>query len=271
MSLEQTQSAILREAVDLDGLESLLTYMAIGFTFNSSFNILKDNARAAIPKSEADRLKTEFARFASRKSKSYLRVRIPLILIGLTRFGVDLAAGLDLGTRLQMFKSLISDFDSKRTDAATLAALKEIAARGLNRRYYSSKLNATLDPVSSFFDGRTPGSFSNALVEFTNELSAQASPPPSITLTPVPNREQDREIRVLEGDGTAPTISVVEDPLPPVVTVTAPEDELPDTETPVSKMQSTPEPKFKGGLKVVGLGILAVITIGITARALRRQ
>jgi hypothetical protein len=271
MSLAQTQSVILRDAVDLDGLEALLTYMAIGFTFNSSFSVLTNNPRAAIPRSEADRLKAEFARFASRKSKSYLRVRIPLILIGLTQFGADRAAGVDLGTRLQTFKSLISDFDTRRIDPPTFAALKEIATRGLNRRYYTSKLNATLDPVSAFFDGQTPSSFSNALVEFTNELNAQASPPSSITLTPVPNREQDRDIRVLEGDGTTPTISVVEDPLPPVVTITAPEDNPPDTETPVSKMQSTSESKFKGGLKLVGLGILAAITIGITARALKRR
>ena len=49
MAVQDVKIAVLSDNIDLDGLESLLQYLAIGFTANTEFRILKSSGRAAKP------------------------------------------------------------------------------------------------------------------------------------------------------------------------------------------------------------------------------
>ena len=175
MAVQDVKIAVLSDNIDLDGLESLLQYLAIGFTANTEFRILKSSGRAAkVPKSEADQLKSQFIRMFGGKPKSYLRARIPLLVIGLAVFSDDRARGNSLRDRLSAFKGLIQNVDTENLSGEDLRHLRTLIRDGLNRPYYTQSLNNSLDPIAAFFDGQIPGSFSNAVQELTRLLESQS-------------------------------------------------------------------------------------------------
>ena len=266
MSLSLIKSEILQDSIDLEGIEALLTYLSLGFSFNSSFPVIKRQPRTSIPKTEADAVKLHFSRIIRGKQKSYLRARIPLILIGLIGFGLERARGESLETRVQNFKALWTQFDESSLDGSQLRLLQDIAAQGLKRRYYTSKLNPTLDSVSSFFAGVTPNSYSNAVEEFIGLTRAMEIPeappspteppaePPKAVLTPV--EDAPPRPRVLN-ERTEPTLTVVPSPTPEIELV----EPLDDTKT-KSTNEEDKDSAMSNTLKFTLMGGAAALLFG---------
>lgn len=266
MSISRSKSIILEERVDLDELESLLRYLALGFTFFSKFSVIANNSNAAIPKSEANTLKQKFDKTFSGKSKSYLRARIPILLIGIVQFSDSRAQGAPLSDRAAQFENLIKDVDSGTLSRNEFDTLIQTAQNGLNRPYYTSKLNQTLDPLSSFFDGQTPNSFSNALLD-TVALLQSKKPNDTPVLREVGDTPE-RTITIVEGDGSPPQIRLIEDDIPPVDTVTPPKDTKEDSSKSVEPPQS---PSLGIPLLYAGAGVMLGTLIGFIARKARRS
>ena len=207
--LQLTKENIQTKSVDLDDLQALIQYLAVGLTFQNGFQILKHAVKSNITKAQATRLRNEFLSLVGGKPKSYLRARLPLFMIGIVQYGTQAVLNEPIINRINAFKSLLRRFDEGSLNTDTLETIKATCSQGLSLPYYTSKLNNTLDPVSSFFDGRTPNSFSNSLAEFARLIDQrlQAS---------TPNRDRD----------TQPTVRVVEEPERTVTVVEEPEREL---------------------------------------------
>lgn len=207
--LQLTKENIQTKSVDLDDLQALIQYLAVGLTFQNGFQILKHAVKSNITKAQATRLRNEFLSLVGGKPKSYLRARLPLFMIGIVQYGTQAVLNEPIINRINAFKSLLRRFDEGSLNTDTLETIKATCSQGLSLPYYTSKLNNTLDPVSSFFDGRTPNSFSNSLAEFARLIDQrlQAS---------APNRDRD----------TQPTVRVVEEPERTVTVVEEPEREL---------------------------------------------
>jgi hypothetical protein len=216
--LQLTKENIQARSVDLDELQALIQYLAVGLSFQSSFELLKHSNRSKISKAQATRLRSEFLTLVGGKPKTYLRARLPLFMIGLVQYSTQAILNQPVVTRIDTFKSLLSGFDSNSLSSNVLQTLKAACSQGLSLPYYTSKLNSTLDPVSSFFNGQTPNSFSNSLAEFVSLLDQRLqadrperdqAEPPSIKVV----EEPEREIRLLPRDeAEEPSVTEV---LPP--------------------------------------------------------
>ena len=171
--METTRRAITRNDVNLSEIEGLLRYLAIGFSFASSFQIVKSNSSASITKSEASRLRSEYSEMFKGRTKLFLRRCLPLLLIGIVEFAVQKADGVGLTQRLSDFKGLIRKYYDRDFTVDERTAILEMA-NSLRAPYYADTLNASLDPVKSFFDGKAPNSFSNAVSEFIESLDQPA-------------------------------------------------------------------------------------------------
>ena len=243
--LQLTKENIQARSVDLDELQALIQYLAVGLSFQSSFEILKHSNKSKISKAQATRLRSEFLALVGGKPKSYLRARLPLFMIGIVQYSTQAILNEPVVTRINTFKSLLNGFDNSTLSANVLQTLKTICSQGLSLPYYTSKLNSTLDPVSSFFSGQTPNSFSNSLTEFVGLLDQRLQADRS-------EREQPERPTVREVEEPERTVTVVEEPerdlrlLPrdeaeePVVTEVSP----PNTDTPIIQIVDTRrEPK----------------------------
>lgn len=206
--MEPTRSVIASNSVDLSEIEALLRFLALGFSFASSFQVIKSNTLSSIPKSEATRLRTEFSALFGGRAKRYLRKRLPLLLIGLVQFAVQKSNSVELTQRLTDFKDLIRKYDDADFSVTERSAILDMATH-LEKPYYSDFLNSTLDPLSSFFDGQTPKSFSNAVTEFVDSLG---QPDVVVVLTPA--------------DPSTPNLRLLEDDKDPNLTVVLPEFEI---------------------------------------------
>ncbi len=216
--LQLTKENIQARSVDLDDLQALIQYLGVGLSFQSAFKILKHSNRSSISKAQATRLRNEFLILVEGKPKSYLRARLPLFMIGLVQYSTQATLSLPVLNRIDSFKSILNGFDSNTLSVDVLQTLKAICSQGLSLPYYTSKLNSTLDPVSSFFDGQTPNSFSNALAEFVSLLDRRIqadrperdqAEPPNIKVV----EEPKRELRLLPRDeAEEPTVTEVSPP-----------------------------------------------------------
>jgi len=224
--LQLTKENIQARSVDLDELQALIQYLAVGLSFQSSFKILKHSNRSSISKAQATRLRSEFLKLVGGKPKSYLRARLPLFMIGLVQYSTQAILNQPVVTRIDTFKSLLSGFDGNSLSPKVLQTLKATCSQGLSLPYYTGKLNSTLDPVSSFFSGQTPNSFSNSLTEFVSlldqrlqadrpEMEQHERPPvreveePTVTVV----EEPERELRLLpRDDAEDPTMTEVSPP-----------------------------------------------------------
>lgn len=171
MSLAQTAPHILTRDVDLDGIESLLFFMNVGFSLNSKFKVLKADRRGDISKAAAERLKSTFSEIMRGLSKSQARALIPAFLIGLVVFSKETSAGVPIATRLQAFKTYIQKVKDNNLANDERESTLQILREGFSQSYYRDKLNPTLDSVSSLFNGQTPNSFTNAVNEMTSKIT----------------------------------------------------------------------------------------------------
>lgn len=259
MALIDIERSVLSDAVDLDGLEGLLRYLAIGFTPDTKFRILKTNDHTAeIPKSEADRLKSQFFRMFGGKPKSYLRSRIPILVLGIVMFSDGKARGQSLNDRLSAFAKLIQDVDSANLSNEDLVSLRRLVGEGLDRLYYTQYLNSALDPFASFFDGQTPRSFSNAVQECVRALDSQGiQKDPTISVVEDPKRN----LRLLGEDERVYTR--LDEPLPDVSIIDAPGSTAPPEVTGSVKSANVKNiPNFAYG----AIGAFAGFTLGYFIR-----
>ena len=259
--MENVRAVIVRNDVDLSEIEGLLRYLAIGFTFASSFQVVKSQQGSRIPIAEADRLRNEFSAMFNGQPKTYLRKRIPLLLIGLVQFGVGRSEGLSLDQRIQGFKDLISKYDTQGFSIAEQAQILEMAD-ALSKPYYATQLNTSLDPISSFFEGVKPNSYSNAVSEFKDSMQR----PSVVRLEDDEEEEPERTIRIVEGD---------EETTPPKIEVVLPEVEIIESGDQAEEVKKeptvSPKPipaKSNKGL-FIGLGVAAALTV--TVLLLRRK
>jgi hypothetical protein len=258
----------MRDAIDLDGLESLLRYLAIGFTLDIDFRILKGaGASAKIPLSEADRLKRLFGDQFYGKSKSYLRAHLPNLILGLAVFSKSRAEGVPLSVRLDALKRGIGDLDSGEITDVDLEALLFAARDGLGRPYYSG-LNDVLDPAAQFFGGQAPGSFTKSLqecVRILESMYAARQEPVILTVVEEPgaNAPPRREFRILEDDRE---YTRIDDDLPDLDIITPP----PEGRRGEESAASTPTPTTRAAISPrIAYGALAaggVIAIGYLLR-----
>jgi hypothetical protein len=219
MNLSQTTPHILTRDVDLDGVESLLFFMNLGFSLSSKFKVLKADRRGDISKAAAEQLKSTFSELMRGLSKSQARALIPAFLIGLVVFSKETSTGVPIATRLQAFKTYIQRVKENTLADDERGATLQILHEGFSQSYYKDKLNPTLDSVSSVFNGQTPNSFTNAV----NELTAKITPDP-IT-PPAPKR---------------PTLTIAQS-APPALTVVETETPTFEIVPPKSKIRSAPE------------------------------
>lgn len=183
-------STIQDRNVDLDEFEAVLTFVLIGFSFNSNFEILKPaTVQNAISRTEAQNLSKIVMAYIKGKPKSFLRVRLPLVLISLVGFSIKKAKGSTLAERTQTFTQILKSFESNNQEelSTILSCLK-----ALNQAYYTNTLNSKLDPFANIFQGRVPQSFSNLLSEATTLCESKLQPstqgslpqPPSLSKEP---------------------------------------------------------------------------------------
>lgn len=176
--------------VDLDEFEAVLTFVLIGFSFNSNFEILKPaTIQNAISRTEAQNLSKIVMAYIKGKPKSFLRIRLPLVLISLVGFSIKKAEGSTLAERTQTFTQILKSFESNNQEelSTILSCLK-----ALNQPYYTNTLNSKLDPFANIFQGRVPQSFSNLLGEATTLCESKLQPstqgslpqPPSLSKEP---------------------------------------------------------------------------------------
>ncbi len=263
--MDSTNSIISAEDVDLNEIDSLLRYLAIGFSLASGFQVVKSRRSSSIPKSEANALRDEFSTMFGGKQKQYLRKRIPLLLIGLIRFGVDKSEAVGFAKRISDFKSLIRKYDENSISPEERTILTEMS-ESLSRPYYSNTLNASLDPISGFFAGKAPGSFSNALSEFADTLEA-----PSVLRVDDDEEEDPRPvIRIVEEEEDPErTIKIIESPEEdvPAVREVLPEFEILEDaelkEEDVKKTQPEPKGTKSSTLKyaAIGAGIVGTVVV----------
>ena len=220
--LQLTKDNIDAESVDLDNLQALVTYLAAGFTFQNDFQILKFSDKSKLSKPQATRLRNEFTAIVRGKPKAYLRARLPIFVVGIVEYATEMLMGVSVATRVQTFKALLSGVDNGTLSVASFNLLRTMCTDSLAKPYYTRKLNSTLDPVSSFFDGRRPNSFSNALTECAELLAsksravqdrAEESKPTTPTITIVDDESVGRVLRLLppsEEDDDSKLITVVD-------------------------------------------------------------
>ena len=219
-TLQLTQKYILNEGVDLKSLQELLQYLAVGLSFQSSFQILKGFKKSQITKAQATRLRGEFSTLIKGKPKTYLRSRLPLFFIGLVQYSTQALLDIPVASRISTFKDLLKSFDERYISIEALQTLRAMCVLGLNRTYYKN-LNDMLDPVSPFFNGQTPKSFSHAVEEFLRliddilqtdrpKLVVVEDPDRQLRLLPDTN-DPDRQLRLLP-DTNGPDIDVVSAP-----------------------------------------------------------
>lgn len=263
--MENVRAVIVRNDVDLSEIEGLLRYLAIGFTFASSFQVVKSQQGSRIPIAEADRLRNEFSAMFNGRPKTYLRKRIPLLLIGLVQFGVGKSEGLSLDQRIQGFKDLISKYDAQEFPIGEQRQVLEMA-EALSKPYYTTQLNASLDPISSFFEGVKPNSYSNAVSEFKSSIEI----PTVVRLEDDDEEEPERTIRIVEGDE-------VEKEPHPEVKVLLPEFEIiesGDQKEEVKKEEPKPpkaRPASTRSNKGVLIGVGVAATLAVAVFLLRKK
>lgn len=268
MKVQSILDPVMRDAIDLDGLESLLRYFAIGFTLDSDFRILKGaGASAKIPLSEASRLKQLFGDQFYEKPKSYLRAHLPNLILGLAVFSKSRAEGVPLRVRLNAFKSGIEALDSGEITDADLEDLLTATRDGLSRPYYND-INDILDPAAQFFGGQAPGSFTKSLqecVRILESMLADRQEPVILTVVEEPDADAPprREFRILEDDRV---YTRVDGDLPNIDIVTPP----PEREREEESAASTPTPTTRAAISphiVYGaLAAAGVIAIGYIFR-----
>ena len=260
--MNSTQPIIVSNDVDLSEIENLLRYLAIGFSLSSSFQVVKSRQASRIPKSEADRLRAEFSSLFNRKPKAYLRKRLPLLLIGLVKFGTDKSEAIGLDQRTLSFRDLIRKYDENQFTPEERSSVLTMAD-SLSRPYYANTLNTALDPLSAFFEGRKPRSYSNAVAEFVSTLDVP-------TVIRVEEEEKpERTIRLIEDDDPERVIRVVDDEKSPEVHAVLPTFEiLEDIETKDEDMKKeepkvvpAKKPQRDENLKYIFLGVGALATI----------
>lgn len=226
--LQLTKDNIDADAVDLDSLQALVTYLAVGFTFQNDFKILKFSDRSKITKAQATSLRNQFNSIIQGKPKSYLRARLPIFVVGLVEYATEMLSGVPSAARVQTFKALLGGVDNSTLNVNSFNLLKSMCTQSLARPYYTRKLNSTLDPVSSFFDGQTPNSFSNSLTECAALLDSKVQAiqnreaevsVPTPTLTVVEDTSDENKDRVLTiipptNDNVKPILNVVQGDTP---------------------------------------------------------
>ena len=185
-------SAITNRNVDITQLDALFTFMYIGITFQTSFQLLKGVSRSTIKQSEANILKAQILNFGKNRQKAFVRARLPGILIGVIEYSVNKANQVSESDAQSIFEAYLQKLNTiDFEDAQCTALLNLCSAKGLGQVYYTQVLNAKLDSVAVFFSGVTPNSFSNALREFSallnkrKEALASNTPLPTPTLVPV--------------------------------------------------------------------------------------
>lgn len=209
MNLEDTKNVITERYLDLESVEALLRYIILGVSLSPTFNILSGRLpNSEISKDEAVLIKKEFLQKFEGKPKSYLRVRIPLILVGLVNFSVERNQNKSLDERIANFGKILEiPFE--------LVPFLKSTVPELSQDFYTSKLDTMLDPISNFFDGVRPKSFTNALQELSEMLSAS-----DITVV-----EDDRKFRIIEdSEDKKPKLEIVVDPVPFVEFINHPKD-----------------------------------------------
>lgn len=263
--MNSTQTIIVSNDVDLSEIENLLRYLAIGFSLSSSFQVVKSRQASRIPKSEADRLRAEFSSLFNRKPKAYLRKRLPLLLIGLVKFGTDKSEAVGLDQRILAFRDLIRKYDENQFTPEERSSVLTMA-NSLSTPYYANTLNRSLDPLSSFFEGQKPRSYSNAVAEFISTLDV-----PTVIRVEEEEEEEkpERTIRLIEDDDPERVVRVVEDEKSPEVHALLPEFTiLEDIETKDEDMKKeepkvvpAKKPQRDENLKFIFLGVGALATI----------
>lgn len=256
--MENVRAVIVRNDVDLSEIESLLRYLAIGFSLASSFQVVKSQQGSRISKSEADRLRSEFSVMFNGRPKSYLRRRIPLLLIGLTQFGVGKAQGLALNQRVQGFKDLVRKYDAQEFPIGEQRQILEMA-EALSKPYYATQLNASLDPISSFFEGIKPNSYSNAVSEFKSSIEI----PTVVRLEDDEEDEPERTIRIVEGDEVEkeprPEIKVLQ----PEFEIIESGDQKEEPKPPKTETKTRPASTRSNKGVLIGVGVVATLAVAV--------
>lgn len=262
--MNSTRTIIVNNDVNLSEIENLLRYLAIGFSLSSSFQVVKSRQASRIPKSEADRLRAEFSNLFNRKPKSYLRKRLPLLLIGLVKFGTDKSEAVGLDRRVQAFRDLVRKYDEEQFSPEERTTLLTMAD-SLSKPYYARTLNASLDPLSSFFEGQKPNSYSNAVSEFISSLDVP------VVVRVEDDEEPERTIRLVEEDEpTDSVVRVVEEEKSPEIHALLPDFKILDDDVKVKDEDMKKEepqvvpakkPQRDENLKYIFLGVGALATI----------
>lgn len=197
--MSELQTVIKSRNVDLDQLESFITYLASGVSlFNNSFTIIKSApSQASIPLSEAQKLRVEFSKLIGGKPKSFIRTRLPIYFVALVDFANKRGQGVSLTTNIKKFVAMARSIDASSATSDTIRGLLN-CLEALNQTYYLTPLNRKLDRLNYFFRGEAPNSFTKMLAEAT-ELTASKlqsllpttsppslGPPPTKVLTLVP-------------------------------------------------------------------------------------
>lgn len=180
--------------VDLDQLESFITYLASGFSlFSSSFTLIKSApSQAKIPISEAEKLRVEFSKLIQNKPKSFVRARLPIYFVSLIGFANRRGEGTALATNISKFVSQSTLLEAPNANLERVQEVLE-CLEALNQPYYLTTLNRKLDPFSGVFGGEKPNSFTKMLAEATQLTSSklQASLPKPTQEPPPPPPPSD--------------------------------------------------------------------------------